>query len=157
MSKATEVTDDIDVIPSEDIPRFRLPADVDLSKANPECERCDGTGVKEHRKLEDPENQGQEIDVPVICLCVRRNGGVCEDQLDRLNRETAEQVADGAFAKQLGVDIMALPPDAKVNAIRQLEQGMMDTAKTLKGRQLAADALEEVLNLTRKEARYGDA
>ena len=153
----SKVTDDIGVVPEEEIPRFRLPADVDLSKADPTCERCDGTGVKERRKLSDPENPGKQIDVPVICRCVRRNGGVREDQLDRLNRETAEQVSSGAFAKQFGADVMALPPDAKVNAIRQLEQSMMDRKKTPKGREMAADALEEVLNLTRKEARHGDA
>jgi hypothetical protein len=63
--------------------RVRLATDqdgnpaVDLSKADPDCPRCGGTGTREPMRLD-----GQLV--TVVCACVHRNGGVAEDSLDRM-------------------------------------------------------------------------
>lgn len=58
-------------------------AAIDLSKADPTCERCGGTGRLADKLLDDPEGEGQ-LRVPVVCVCVHRGGGVARDALDRL-------------------------------------------------------------------------
>ena len=50
---------------------------VDLSKADPDCQRCGGTGTREPMKLD-----GQLV--TVVCACVHRRGGVAQDSLDRM-------------------------------------------------------------------------
>lgn len=59
------------------LPRVRLASQVDVSKADPSCELCDGKGVRGHEIV------GQD-QIPIICRCVSRGGGVAPDQLDRL-------------------------------------------------------------------------
>lgn len=63
------------------MPRVRLSQDVDLSKADPSCTGCHGTGIAGHRVLSDPSG---EVRVPVVCSCVVRQGGVRADALDRM-------------------------------------------------------------------------
>ena len=48
--------------------RIRLPRDIDLSKHDPDCGRCEG-GVLRY------EQAGAER-IPVVCRCVTRGGGV---------------------------------------------------------------------------------
>ena len=61
------------------MPRVRLAQDVDLSKADPKCDSCGGSGVKEHHVLED---ESGRVEVPVVCSCVVNAGGVHRDKLD---------------------------------------------------------------------------
>ncbi len=73
------------------IPRFRLSEDIDLSKADPNCKNCNGNGVKHWQIIE-----GDADNIPVICKCVARNGGVKRDQLDRIlagEMPSADQIA----------------------------------------------------------------
>ena len=56
------------------LPRVRLATSVDLTKHDPNCERCDG-GVRGHEVVE-----GEKI--PIVCVCVSRGGGVARDKLD---------------------------------------------------------------------------
>lgn len=56
--------------------RVRLAAHVDLTRASPDCESCNGSGVVRHEQL-------GKVSVRVVCSCVRDNGGVQEDALDR--------------------------------------------------------------------------
>jgi hypothetical protein len=138
-------------------PRLRLTTDVDFSRADSGCSRCGGTGIVRHEKIDNPENHGTQIDVPVVCRCVRRNGGVAKDMLDRFLQEVAEKVADGRFAEELAGDIMRLPSAGKADAIRQLEKEVKNADKDPKYRQQVMTALEAVLNRTRKEAFHGHA
>ena len=138
-------------------PRFRLAKEIDLSKAKRSCKRCSGSGVNEIRNIDDPDNKGKTMSVPVICRCVSRRGGVPEDQLDKMIREDASEIGKEASAKKLANDIFGLSHDAKINAIRQLENVANNKDKRAIDRELAMNALERVLHLTRKEARYGDA
>jgi hypothetical protein len=71
--------------------RLRLSRDmdgnpvVDLSKADKDCEYCKGTG-----RLEDIwVGEGDDTQViPVVCRCVKKNGGVKDDLLDRIMKGT---------------------------------------------------------------------
>ncbi len=57
--------------------RVRLAEHIDLSKANKNCKRCDGTGVAGY-EVTDQER------IPRICRCVSKGGGVQRDRLDEL-------------------------------------------------------------------------
>lgn len=69
-------------------PKTGRPA-IDLSKADPACERCGGTGRLADKLLDDPEGEGV-LRVPVVCVCVHRGGGVARDALDRLLDKAAK-------------------------------------------------------------------
>lgn len=103
-------------------PRLRLASDIDLSLANPECENCNGTGVSGNRVIDDPEEKGKKITVPVICKCVSRAGGVRRDKLDEFIAQAAGQLEDGTFARDMAKDIMGLPAEQQGRAILQLKQ-----------------------------------
>jgi hypothetical protein len=53
---------------------------IDVSKANPECDRCAGGAILEERLIDI--GRGHEF-IPVICKCVSERGGVTPDKLDR--------------------------------------------------------------------------
>jgi len=55
---------------------------VDLSKADRDCPRCGGMGTRPSMQVQN--ENGDRARVPVICMCVHRNGGVKEDMLDRM-------------------------------------------------------------------------
>lgn len=46
---------------------------VDFSKADPDCERCDGKGATGHRLVP---VDGRVLEIPVICRCIYARGGV---------------------------------------------------------------------------------
>jgi hypothetical protein len=69
-------------------PRTGKPT-VDLSKADADCERCDGTGLRgTHKVVLD----GVTEMAPVICVCVSENGGVRRDALDRMVDRVAKHI-----------------------------------------------------------------
>lgn len=84
--------------------RVRLADHIDLSKASPSCKRCYGTGVTGNKVV-------GEHRIPIICRCVARNGGVKQDQLDRLQEgKGVERRAQGPSDEQIG---RAIPAQGK--------------------------------------------
>lgn len=62
--------------------RVRLSRDVDVTKANPNCKRCYGTGSSGTKMI--PGNRGCEpVRVPIICRCVVAGGGIKPDPVLR--------------------------------------------------------------------------
>lgn len=57
-------------------------AAIDLTRADPGCPRCGGSGRLADEVLEDP-TRGR-VEIPVVCACVHRRGGVARDALDRM-------------------------------------------------------------------------
>lgn len=102
------------------VPRFRLASTVDLSKADPRCDRCGGRGILDLRRLDVPGDG--PTDVPVICRCVTRRGGLLPDLLDRALAETQKRLDDGTFGDALAADLRALPEEQRVRAVGGLEQ-----------------------------------
>lgn len=72
--------------------RVRLAAHVDLSKANPSCKRCHGTGVLHWQTV-------GEQRIPTVCRCVAKGGGVQKDKLDQLLDQAEEQAMRKAPAE----------------------------------------------------------
>lgn len=68
-------------------PRIRLAAHIDLSAAKPSCKRCHGTGISGVSVAghATPDGLREEARIPIVCLCVRRGGGVKADRLDRMH------------------------------------------------------------------------
>ena len=68
------------------VPRVRHTKDIDLSKADPGCATCHGTGVSgTHDYTERRKGyRDRTMKVPVVCKCVQDRGGVHPDGLDRL-------------------------------------------------------------------------
>jgi len=101
-------------------PRLRLASTVDLSRADPTCDTCGGTGIVAHRAVVIPfEGEHQ---VPVICRCVSRAGGVKKDVLDAILAQAQQRLDDGTFAEQLADDIKKLPAPAQADAINHLQR-----------------------------------
>ncbi len=61
------------------LPRVRKADDVDISKADSNCNDCKGKGIKSYIEVEELDEK-----IPVICKCVARGGGVKKDQYDRI-------------------------------------------------------------------------
>ena len=128
----------------QEAPRLRLASDIDLNKANPLCIKCRGTGHSGKKEISNPERPSEKVNIPIICRCVTQGGGVAEDAMDRILKETEQQLESGLFASQLASDIKLLPPEAKAKAIDSLNEQMKD--KTKDKRLLAAlkEALEQL-------------
>lgn len=127
-------------------PRLRLRSDIDLTKADPECKGCKGTGIKGSRWIDDPENDGQKTEVPVICRCVIMAGGVQKDPLDEILEKTAQQLEDGTFARDLASDIMGLPETERGQAIMQLKRRAASSETEPKTREACFSALRLLVN-----------
>lgn len=140
----------------ERAPRLRLATDVDLSKAKPSCKRCNGTGRRGLRTIEDPENKGKEVKIPVICRCVTRRGGIKEDQLDGLLKKMKKEMDSGDFPAHMAKDIMSLPMEPRLKAISMLEADVKNKDKPKKTREVTAHALK-LIKQEMKETSYGDA
>jgi hypothetical protein len=129
-------------------PRLRLKADIDFTKANPLCMKCRGTGMSGHKKIDNPESPSEKVDIPIICTCLTRSGGVKEDAMDRIMKEVDEQLDTGMFAGQLAKDIQNLPADARVKAINSLNEQLKDTKKEPR----VLKAIQETLDILKKES-----
>lgn len=99
-------------------PRFRLTSSIDLKKADPACAHCGGRGVVEFRRLDVPGSG--PTDVPVICPCVTRGGGVLPDLFDKVVAETQRKLDDGTFGDALVADIRGLPEEHRARAVAGL-------------------------------------
>lgn len=70
--------------PQGTMPRVRLASDVDVSKADKNCERCSGSGFSGFEIA-----AGERI--PIVCRCVSRGGGIKSDRLDKVMRVEARR------------------------------------------------------------------
>jgi len=75
-------------------PPVVLSEDVDLSRAKPGHNRCNGTGIVGYQTINTAEG---EVRVPVICRCVSRRGGVKPRGAARLDPELAKSNAERAI------------------------------------------------------------
>jgi len=121
-------------------PRLRLTKTIDLSKADPRCDRCHGEGVARYDKRDIP-GEGM-IEVPVICRCVSRNGGVKKDAFDRMMEQLEQQVHSGAWARDLAGDVLRLPPDRREEALGRIEGQAADESKPDEIRDAICEAVE---------------
>jgi hypothetical protein len=109
-------------------PRYRLPSSVDLTKAKKNCKRCWGRGINGYTSRETPDGTER---VPIICRCVSRNGGVKEDDGDRMMRRFKMDAYFHQIAK--------MPPEQHAKALYQLEMSaarpevVEETRKYLRG------------------------
>lgn len=139
-------------------PRLRLTSTIDLDKAKPGCKHCHGTGVRGHKTIDNPEDPGNDMRVPLICRCVTRRGGVAEDALDRIAKQMSEELEGGQFGQTMARDVMNLPgEDQRLQAIASLETFAMDRDKAAKARKAAVDALFIIREQMREESQHGDA
>ncbi len=122
-------------------PRLRLKKTVDLSKADPQCDRCGGTGIKEYVSRELP--QEGLTSVPVVCRCVTRNNGIQPDVLDRMMAEMAQEVHTGSWARALASDILQLPPPMRDRALKSIAALTKDLSKN----QTVRDTIKETVSL----------
>lgn len=135
-------------------PRVRLAKDIDLSMAKPGCKHCGGPpkkpgdrgGIVGFKVIDVPDANGKIIkqEVPIICRCVTRRGGVKPDLLDEFMRKTKQQLDDGTFADNMARDIDALPEPAREAAIRQLAKDADNQLKDSKVRQALREALGKI-------------
>ena len=113
---------------NEAAPRVRLSRDVDITKADPTCANCDGTGVVETVDMSgDPlVTDGAGSAVPVICRCVVRNGGVATDKFDAMALQLAADLTSGRFAEALAEDLRKMPDEHRARAVAMLGQRAQD-------------------------------
>ncbi len=137
-------------------PRLRLATDIDFTKASENCDRCNGTGVVEHRTIDDPVNDGETIQVPVVCRCVTHGGGIKEDQLDVLIKKMVDDMNSDGFATRLADDIMTLPMIQRLKAIGQLEASAKDKEKPEHTRMVSRVAMK-IIRQRMREAANGNA
>lgn len=142
-----------DATEPKEAPRLRLSSNIDLTKADPRCDRCGGRGVVSLQDVDlGPEGVKK---VPVICRCVSRaEGGVRPDTFDRILAETQKRLDDGTFGDALVSDIRKLPADAHERAIAGL---VAQAARTDLDEQIRAQVASAVEQLRGGAAPRGDA
>ena len=139
-----------------DAPRLRSVQNVDLTKADPRCPKCKGTGVSGTQTIEDPEQPGRKIGVRVVCKCVVSSGGVKKDELDRLVEDFSKSLNDGRFAESFASDILNLDDAAKNRAISQLQSDLIAGTKSDEALSAIAKTLR-ILAQKEKEVQHGNA
>jgi hypothetical protein len=108
LSASPQAGNDIDL---QDKKRYRLATDVDLSKAKKNCKRCFDRGINGYTRRTE---KGVEALVPIVCRCVTRNGGVKENDVDRLMRQMSVE----AYMNKIRI----MPPCAeRDSAIQKLQ------------------------------------
>lgn len=122
-------------------PRVRLAKHIDLTKAKSGCKRCHGRGIRGYRTADLGDGEGEQ-QIPIICRCVSRAGGVEPDQLDRILAEAKEQVDRGVFHERLVEDIGRMPEEAKPRAVAGLMRSVVDEEKPRESREAVGHALE---------------
>ncbi len=142
--------------PTNDAARLRLATDVDLSLAKPGCARCHGTGRCGYKTIEDPENPGEELKVPIVCRCVTRRGGVKKDMMDEILEQVQQQLDNGTFAQTMADDIDGLPVEHQQRAIEQLEREANNKEKPAQVR-MQLRAAVGLIRQREKEAAHGHA
>ena len=102
--------------PGDLVPRVRHTKDIDLSKADPACTTCHGTGVSgTHDYTEKRKGfRDRTYQVPIVCRCVQDRGGVHPDGLDRL-----QDAAQSPLVAQEHARADALASGASVLELRQ--------------------------------------
>lgn len=97
--EAKERKDQVGTIGSAKVQRPALAKNVDLSKADPLCTTCGGTGVARYQVIKGtvvkrkgfrPKREPDQR-LPVICQCVVNNGGVKVDSYDKMRKKLQEQ------------------------------------------------------------------
>jgi hypothetical protein len=125
-------------------PRVRLAADVDLGRAKRGCRRCHGTGRVGFATIPMPDQPSGRAQVPVICRCVTRAGGVRRDMLDKIMTEAAEQLDSGAFGARLAADVAGLPAEARAQAVAALQRDAVNETKDPRVRDAIREALAQL-------------
>lgn len=110
-------------------PRVRLTRHIDFSKADAGCKHCGGSGVIGYKTADLGDGEGDQ-QIPVVCRCVSRNGGVKRDELDRIMAETKRQIDEGIFHETLAKDIWTIPANKRARAVASLMRTRIDREKT---------------------------
>lgn len=121
-------------------PRVRLAKHIDLTKAKPGCKRCNGRGIRGYKTADLGDGEGEQ-QIPIICRCVSRAGGVEPDELDRILAEAKESLDAGVFHEHLVEDIYRMPEEAQPRAVAGLMRGVVDKEKPKESREAISLAL----------------
>lgn len=126
-------------------PRVRLSSNIDLSKAKPGCNRCNGNGITGY-KTADLQDGGGEQKIPIVCRCVSRNGGVKTDELDRILKQAGEHIDEGVFHEHVVADFHATTEDQKPRIVAAFYRDIVDDRKS----PASIDSIKKVLDLLKK-------
>lgn len=124
-------------------PRVRLAKSIDLGMADPNCEGCDGGGIVGYRTADLGDGEGEQ-ELPVICKCVSRNGGVAPDELDRILAEAAQQIADGVFHEAMANDMKGMPYEVMTLVVASYARDLVNMEKSSETRE-AVDLVFELI------------
>ena len=100
---------------------IRHAKDVDLSKADKDCKRCDGSGIVDAIQPDATMRKGGVTGpVPIVCRCVTVNGGVAVHPLMKVMSNMRSELESGQWAKAQLTDLRIMTPVNKKRALAQL-------------------------------------
>jgi len=132
-------------------PRVRLAKHIDLTKAKPGCRKCNGRGITGYRRADLGDGEG-ERQIPIICRCVTRGGGVAPDELDRVLAEAKKYIDDGTFHEHVLADFHAAPDEQKPRIVAAFLRDQVDERKAPESK----EAIEKVLDLMQRRKDWQD-
>ena len=99
--------------------------DVDLKKADTDCERCKGCGIVDAINPDESMRKGGITDpVPIVCKCVTRNGGVLVHPLMKVMNNLRSDLSSGLWAKQQLTDLYTMSPGNRKRSLASIRQMM---------------------------------
>ena len=99
--------------------------DVDLSKADPDCKRCDGSGITGAIQPDESMRKGGVTDpVPIICKCVTARGGVLVHPAQKLMTSLRAELKNGQWAKQQLADLKVMGDGNRKRALASMRRMM---------------------------------
>jgi hypothetical protein len=121
--------------------------DVDLSKASPDCKRCDGSGITGAINPDKSMQKGGVTDpVPIVCRCVTENGGVLVHPLQKVMTELRAELKSGQWAKQQLDDLRVMGEGNKQRALASIRRMMENDDSDPLWKEEARKVLETIEN-----------
>jgi len=132
-------------------PRVRLSKSIDLGKAKDGCKRCNGRGITGYKEADLGDGEGTQ-NIPIICRCVSRGGGVAPDELDRILAEAKKNIDDGVFHEHVVADFHATSDEQKPRIVAAFLRDVVDDRKD----SVSKEAIGKVLELIRRRKDWND-
>lgn len=126
---------------------IRHAKDVDLSKADPDCKACNGSGIKDAIQPDATMRKGGVTEpVPIVCKCVTLNGGVLVHPLMKVMSNLRTELESGQWAKAQLTDLRTMTPTNKKRALAQLRDMMENEQNDIVFRDEARKVLKTIEN-----------
>ena len=121
--------------------------DIDFSKADPDCKRCDGSGITGAiNPNEAMQKGGVNEPVPIVCKCVTERGGVLAHPLEGVMTNLRKELKSGQWAREQLKDLRVMGDGNKQRALASMRRMIQNDDSDPLWKEEARKVLETIEN-----------